>query len=81
MKKYANRSATLDTILMVEEYLTLHRNEFVTLARIRRELPRKMMHSTLKRVIAYLWYSGKVLSTPDGIRWVFTPPEHVTQKS
>jgi hypothetical protein len=65
-------SPTLNTVLMVEETLE-KAGEPLTLAELKRELPRKVMHSTLTQVLDYLQESGKIIITTKGIVWVFAP--------
>ncbi|MBI2144401.1 hypothetical protein HYU17_04610 [Candidatus Woesearchaeota archaeon] len=63
-------SPNLNTILMVEE--TLKNGELVTLADLKRKLPKKVMHQTLLRILDYLQLSGKIVIGTKGILWVFT---------
>jgi len=63
-------SPTLNTVLMVEETLE-KAGEPITLAELKRQLPRKTMHSTLVQVLDYLQESGKILITTKGIVWIF----------
>ncbi|MCK4327528.1 MAG: hypothetical protein KAW41_03555 [Candidatus Diapherotrites archaeon] len=69
-------SPTLNTVLMIEETLE-GAGEPLTLAELKRELPRKVMHSTLLQVLDYLQESGKVLLTTKGIVWVFAPRQEI----
>ena len=64
-------SPTLNTVLMVEETLK-DAKEVITLANLKRELPRKVMHGTLLQILDYLQLSGKILIGTKGILWVFT---------
>ena len=63
-------SPTLNTVLMVEETLK-NSGELVTLAELKRLLPRKVMHATLLTVLDYLQLSGKIVIGVKGILWVF----------
>jgi len=65
-------SPTLATILMVEDALAKS-GETVSLADLKRKLPRKVMHSTLLQVLDYLQASGKVFIGTKGLTWVFAP--------
>ncbi|MBR9690818.1 hypothetical protein GOV08_03985 [Candidatus Woesearchaeota archaeon] len=56
---------------MVEETLK-NEGEFMTVAEIKRRLPRKVMHQTLILILDYLQISGKILIGTKGILWVFT---------
>ncbi len=64
-------SPTLSTILMAEGVLK-NAGEIVTLAELKRKLPRKVMHQTLLQILDYLQISGKIIIGTKGILWVFT---------
>jgi hypothetical protein len=70
-KKYpAQRSATLNTVLMVEA--TLKKAEGVlTVAELKRRLPKQVMHQTLVGILDYLEYSGKITLHEDEVLWMF----------
>jgi len=72
----AQHSPTLNTITMVEETLKSAR-ELITVAELKRRLPRKVMHATLLQILEYLQYSGKILVTPKGAVWAYMPPEQM----
>ena len=63
-------SPTLNTVLMVEE--TLKDGGLMTLAELKRRLPRKVMHQTLVQILDYLQFSGKIVIGTKGILWIFT---------
>lgn len=63
-------SPTLNTVLMVEEVLK-DTGELITVADLKRKLPKKVMHQTLLRVLDYLQFSGKIIIGTKGILWVF----------
>ncbi|MDP2908639.1 MAG: hypothetical protein Q8N77_02420 [Nanoarchaeota archaeon] len=64
-------SPTLNTILMVEE--TLRKSgELLTLAELKRRLPKQVMHRTLIQILDYLQVGGKILIGTKGILWIFT---------
>ncbi len=65
-------SPTLNTILMVENVLK-DANELVSLAELKRRLPKKVMHQTLLEIIDYLLISGKIIIGTKGILWIYTP--------
>lgn len=69
-------SPTLNTVLMVEDVLQEAR-EVMTLAQIKRRLPKKVMHQTLTRIIDYLQASGKVVIGTKGILWIYTPRDEL----
>jgi hypothetical protein len=67
----AKHSPTLNTVLMVEEVLK-DANQLITVAELKRRLPRKVMHQTLVQILDYLQVSGKIIIRTKGILWVFT---------
>ena len=70
-RKKIGHSPKLDTVLMVEDTLK-KAGEVLTLAELKRKLPRKVMHNTLLQVLDYLQISGKIIIGTKGILWVFT---------
>ncbi len=66
------RSPTLNTLLMVEETL-MNIHEVITIAELKRKLPKQVMHQTLMKIIDYLEYSGKIIWKDDKILWAFNP--------
>ena len=69
-------SPTLDTIQMVEEIIRKSK-EIVSVAELKRRLPRKVNHNTLKVILMYLQKSGKIEFTLDGVVWIFAPKENL----
>jgi len=65
-------SPTLNTILMVEDVLRKI-GELLTIAELKKKLPKKIMHQTLLYILDYLQYSGKILIGVKGILWIYTP--------
>jgi len=65
-------SPTLETILMVETTIK-NAKEVLSIAELKRHLPRQVNHYTLKAILRYLQESGKVEFTPDGVVWIFLP--------
>lgn len=61
---------TLTTVLMVENILKKS-GELISVAELKRRLPRKVMHQTLLKILDYLHYSGKIIIGTKGILWVF----------
>jgi len=62
---------TLTTVVMVEDTLK-EANDVLTVAELKRRLPRKVMHGTLIQILDYLQMSGKIIIGTKGILWVFT---------
>jgi len=66
------RSPTLNTLLMVEETL-MNADEVLTIAELKKKLPRQVMHQTLMGIIDYLEYSGKIVVRDNKVLWTFNP--------
>jgi hypothetical protein len=73
-KHYPN----LSTVLMVEDTLK-ESGELLSLAELKRRLPRKVMHQTLLQILDYLQVSGKILIGTKGILWVFAPRKELDE--
>ena len=66
------RSPTLNTVLMVENTLS-KAGELLTIGKLKRILPKQVMHQTLMAIIDYLEYSGKIVVHGDKLLWAFKP--------
>ena len=64
-------SPTLNTVIMVERTLK-EVNEVMSIAELKKRLPKQVMHQTLMQVIDYLQLSGKIIIGTKGILWIFT---------
>jgi hypothetical protein len=64
-------SPTLNTILMVEQTLKNMKDSAVTLAELKKILPRQVNHNTLVTIIDYLDKSNKVYIGTKGITWIY----------
>ena len=72
-RNYAEqRSPTLNTVLMVEETLS-KAHGLLTIGKLKRLLPKQVMHQTLMAIIDYLEYSGKIVFHNDSVLWAFKP--------
>lgn len=71
LKTKTLHSPTLNTVFMVEETLKKI-GEVISLAELKRKLPKKVMHQTLLQILDYLQLSGKILIGTKGILWIFT---------
>lgn len=71
MQKQLQHSPTLNTMLMVERTLK-QAGEIVTIAELKRRLPKKVMHQTLLQILDYLQFSGKIIIGTKGVLWIFT---------
>ena len=56
---------------MVEDVLK-NIGEVISIAELKRRLPRKVMHQTLLQILDYLQFSGKIIIGTKGILWVFS---------
>ena len=63
-------SPTLQTVQMVEETLKHAPSSMVTVAELKRLLPRKVNHNTLKVVLEYLEDSNKIVVSLKGLTWI-----------
>ena len=66
-------SPTLNTVLMVEEVLKNMEESMITVADLKRLLPKQINHNTLKTILIYLEESNKIAVTMKGITWIFNP--------
>ncbi len=71
MKTIQMHSPTLNTVLMVEDVLKKVK-EVISIAELKRKLPRKVMHDTLLQILEYLQLSGKIVIGVKGILWIYT---------
>ena len=71
------RFPNLSTIIMVEDFLKKNRNMPISIADMKRELPKQVMHQTLKVILTYLWKSGKIIYGPKGVQWIYSEPTHL----
>ena len=71
------RYPTLHTVLMVEDFFKAHRDMPLKLSEIKKQLPKQVMHETLKVILEYLWRSGKIIYGPKGAQWIYSEPEHL----
>ncbi len=71
-------SPTLSTVLMVEDILKDAR-QLMTVAEIKRKLPRKVMHQTLLQILDYLQLSGKIIIGTKGVLWIFAERKEIEE--
>ncbi len=73
-----DHAPTLRTVLMIEK--TLEKiGELISIAELKRSLPRKVMHKTLLTVLDYLQWSGKILISTKGVVWIYSPSEQLSK--
>jgi len=63
-------SPTLNTVLMVEEALKHMNESVITIAELKRRLPKQVNHTTLMIILDYLEKSNKIAVTLKGITWI-----------
>ena len=66
-------SPTLNTVLMVEDVLKNMEESMISVAELKRLLPKQINHNTLKTILIYLEESNKIAVTMKGITWIFNP--------
>jgi hypothetical protein len=61
---------TLNTVMMVEETLKKMNESIISIAELKRNLPRQVNHITLMVILEYLGRSNKIAVTLKGITWI-----------
>lgn len=61
---------TLNTVMMVEETIKKMNESVVSVAELKRKLPRQVNHITLMVILEYLEKSNKIAATLRGITWI-----------
>ncbi len=61
---------TLNTVLMVENTLKKMEGSIITIAELKRKLPKQVNHNTLKIILEYLEESNKIAVSLRGITWI-----------
>lgn len=61
---------TLNTVIMVEETLKKINESVISVAELKRKLPRQVNHITLMVILQYLERSNKIAVTLRGITWI-----------
>ena len=61
---------TLNTVIMVENVLKDMDESIVTIAELKRKLPKQVNHNTLKLILEYLEESNKIAVSIRGITWI-----------
>lgn len=68
--KVTYASPRLDTIKMVENTIKNSDKSVLTLADLKKELPKQINHYTLKTIIEYLEESNKICFGSKGMTWL-----------
>ena len=61
---------TLNTVMMVEDSLKNMNESIISVAELKRRLPRQVNHITLMVILEYLEKSNKIAVTLRGITWI-----------
>ncbi len=61
---------TLNTVIMVEETIKKSDDSVISIAELKRKLPRQVNHNTLITILEYLEKSNKIAVTLRGITWI-----------
>lgn len=73
--KYRNKEKiehypTLNTVLMVEDTLKNMDESIITVAELKKILPKQVNHNTLKVILTYLEESNKIAVSLKGMTWI-----------
>ncbi|HLD15090.1 MAG TPA: hypothetical protein VJB94_00730 [Candidatus Nanoarchaeia archaeon] len=63
----------LNTVIMVETILKNMKDSLITIAELKRKLPKQVNHNTLMLILQYLEESNKIVFTSKGISWIYNP--------
>jgi len=61
---------TLNTVIMVENTIRKSDESVVSIAELKRQLPKQVNHNTLMLILEYLEKSNKIAVTLKGITWI-----------
>ena len=61
---------TLNTVIMVEKVLRDIEESVISVADLKRKLPRQVNHNTLMLILQYLEESNKIIFTAKGVTWI-----------
>lgn len=70
IKQKPLHSPTLNTVIMVEKVLQNMNESVITIAELKRRLPKQINHNTLKIILEYLEKSNKIAFSLKGITWI-----------
>ena len=61
---------TLNTVIMIEDTLKKMSGSIISIAELKRNIPRQVNHITLMTILEYLEKSNKIATTLRGITWI-----------
>ena len=70
LKTKSEHFPNLNTVLMVEDTLKKVNESVVTIAELKRKLPKQVNHYTLRTILEYLEKSNKIAVSLKGITWI-----------
>jgi len=70
LDKRTMHSPTLNTVIMVENTIKNSENSIMTIPELKKNLPKKVNHNTLKAILEYLDESNKIAVSIKGITWI-----------
>jgi len=65
-----DHSPNLNTVLMVEHTLQTMNESLITVAQLKKILPKQINHNTLMIILTYLEASNKIAVSLKGITWI-----------
>lgn len=68
---------TLNTVIMVEDTIKKMNDSVISIAELKRKLPRQVNHNTLMLILQYLEKSNKIAATLKGITWIYNTNPHL----
>jgi hypothetical protein len=69
-EKKLDHSPTLNTVIMVENTLKNIDESIITVAELKRRLPKQVNHNILKIILEYLEECNKIAVSIKGITWI-----------
>ena len=69
----------LNTVIMVEETLKKMDESVITIAKLKKILPRKVNHYTLMKILEYLEESNKIAVSLKGITWIYNSSQKLSR--
>ncbi len=73
LQKKPEHWPTLNTVIMVENTLKKIDESVISIAELKRRLPRQVNHNTLMIILKYLEESNKIFVSLNGITWIHNP--------
>ena len=69
-KQTLKHTPNLNTVIMVENTLRNMNDSIITIAELKRKLPKQVNHNTLMVILEYLEESNKIAVSLKGITWI-----------